>query len=201
MMEETDGEMEISTPVAEQALRQGELYLSAQFQSALAADQRAMTVAAFFATVATAIAAGSIAYWDRTEDVPILVSGLTAAVLMAIGACLCLWTARPVDFYFPGNHPACWADILNRPINEVFWGEALNYQDSIEKNEIFLTSNSKVLYRAAVLAAAAPIIAIGIWLALATIYSSSPEAAISDGSHLQSSSGETLRSSPSHTDP
>ncbi len=179
----------IPLDMAEKVLYQGELYLQAQFASALASDQRAMTTAAFFASVAAAITAGVIAYWDKSAEVSILVAGLSGAALMAVGACICLWAAKPVDFYFPGTHPACWEGVLHRPLNEVLWGEAQNYQDNIEKNAAFLEKNGKLLYRGAMLAAASPLIAIAIWLLLATISPSSPAGAALDGSHSPSSLG------------
>ncbi|WP_164889921.1 hypothetical protein [Sinorhizobium medicae] len=180
-------EESVPLDVAEKVLYQGELYLQAQFEAALASDQRAMTMAAFFASVAAAIAAGAIAYWDKSSELPILIAGLSGSALMAVGACICLWAARPVDFYFPGTHPKCWESVLHRPLSDVLWGEAQNYQDNIEKNAAFLEQNGKLLYRGANLSAASPLIAVAIWLLSASIYPSSPAAAASDGSRSPSS--------------
>lgn len=185
-----------SVEMADRVLRQGEIFLRAQFEAAIAADQRAMTMAAFFASVAAAIGAGSIAYWGKSSDLPILIAGLFGSVLMAIGACICLWAARPVDFFYPGTHPACWYGVLDRPLNEVLWGEAQNYQDNIEKNGTFLTQNSKALIFGASLSASAPMIGMAAWLLLAAIYPSSPAVAASDGSHSLLFSGACPHTSP-----
>ncbi|WP_165402800.1 hypothetical protein [Rhizobium leguminosarum] len=185
--DEDDHTGSVSLEMAEKVLHQGELFLQAQFESAIASDQRAMTMAAFFASVAAAIAAGAIAYWDKSSDVPILIAGLSGSSLMAVGACVCLWAARPVDFYFPGSHPSCWESVLNRPLNEVLWGEAQNYQDNIEKNAEFLETNGKMLSRGAMLSAASPLIAIAIWVLSAAISPSYPAELVSDDSHSPSS--------------
>ncbi|WP_414815684.1 hypothetical protein [Rhizobium sp. IY2] len=181
----TDQNSEMTVPsleMAERLLQQGETFLQAQFEAAIAADQRAMTMAAFFASVAAAIGAGAIAYWDKSGDLPILIAGLVGSGLMAIGACICLWAARPVDFFYPGTHPECWYSVLNRPLNEVLWGEAQNYQDNIEKNGTFLTQNSKALIYGASLSAVAPMVGIAAWLFFTAIYPSSPAVAALDGS-------------------
>ncbi|WP_179213749.1 hypothetical protein [Rhizobium sullae] len=180
-------EKSVPLDMAEKVLHQGELYLQAQFESALASDQRAMTMAAFFASVAAAIAAGAIAYWDKSTEFPILLAGLSGSVLMAVGACICLWAARPVDFYFPGTHPHCWESVLHQPLSEVLWGEAQNYQENIEKNAAFLEQNGKLLSLGAMLSASSPLIAVAIWVLSVAIYPSSPAVAALDGSRSPSS--------------
>jgi hypothetical protein len=173
--------------MAEAVLRQGELYLQAQLQSAIASDQRATTMAAFFSSMGAAIAAASLAYWDRSGEIAILVAGLSGGILMAAGACLCLWAARPVDFYFPGNHPSCYGEVMHKPLADVICGEAENYQEHIEKNATILQSNSKLVSSGAMASTAAPLIAILIWGIVSAIAPSSPAATASDDSRLQSS--------------
>jgi hypothetical protein len=180
-----NGEVERAAPsleMAERLLQQGETFLQAQLQSAIAADQRAVTMAAFFASVAAAIAAVAVAYWDKSSDLPMLIAGLIGAGMMAVGACICLWAARPVDFYFPGTHPECWYEVLDKPLEEVLLGEAQNYQDNIDKNEKFLTANGRALKVGAALSAAAPLVGIAVWVLLTLIYPSSPAVAALDGS-------------------
>jgi hypothetical protein len=181
----------VDAEMASTVLRQGELYLQAQLQSAIASDQRAATMAAFFGSVGTAVAAVTIAYWDKSGDVPILISGLIAAALMAVGACICLWAARPVDFFFPGNHPASWENILGAPIADALHGEALNYQDHIEANAEFLEKNSKMVSKGAMISTAAPLAGIAIWLLASAISLSCPAAKASALSLSQSFEGAT----------
>jgi hypothetical protein len=186
MMDQAEEIAAPSLEMAERLLQQGETFLQAQFESAIAADQRAMTMAAFFASVAAAIGAGSIAYWDKSVDLPILISGLVCAGLMATGACICLWAARPVDFFFPGTHPECWYGVLDKPLNEVLFGEVQNYQDNIDRNGKFLTQNSRALIVGASLSAIAPMVGMVAWLLFTAIYPFSPAAAALGGSHLRS---------------
>jgi hypothetical protein len=178
----------ITREMAEQVMRQGELYLQAQLQSALASDQRALTMAAFFGSVGTAVAAGAIAYWDRSSDWPTLLAGLVAALLMIVGACICLWAARPVNFYVPGNHPERWFKVIRKPLFDVMLGEAENYQEHIEANERHLTSAGRAIIGGASLALGAPVIAIVLWVFLASPSSSAPAATDQAETRLSSSS-------------
>lgn len=188
---------EIDPINAENALKQGELYLSAQLQAGLAADQRATTIAALFAGFSAAISAVSLGYWDKTSDIPILVSGLSGAVLMALGSLICLWAARPINFFYPGNHPESWMNILDRPSHEVMIGEALNYQQHIEANDRSLSANAKFLWRGAMLAIASPLLAVVIWIVASSIFSpSAPAVKASAGSQAPSSSGASPQTFP-----
>lgn len=168
MTGEVQAKAAIPIEMAEQVLRQGELYLQAQLQLAIAADQRAATMAAFWGTIGTAVAAAAIAYWDRSSDLAILISGLACAALMVAGASACLWAARPVDFYAPGNHPQSWFDLLDRPLFDVMLGEAENYQAHIEANAAFLLTNCRLIGFGAALATSAPVLAVLVWIALTT---------------------------------
>lgn len=163
----------VSPEMAEQVLHQGELYLQAQLQLAIAADQRAATMAAFWGAIGTAAAAAAIAYWDRTSDLGILLAGLTCAVFMVAGAAVCLWAARPVTFCIPGNHPEAWFSLLDRPLFDVMLGEAENYQDHIESNATFLESNRRLIGKGAALAVSAPVVAVLVWLVWTFKFSSS----------------------------
>lgn len=187
-------EADVPLDTAQQILAQGERYLQSQLEVATASDQRATTVATFFGTMATAVIAGSMAYWDAKQDLPILLAGLVGASAMIAGACMCLWAARPVDFYFPGNHPAHWFPVATRPLSEILFGEAQNYQEHIEANDDALKENSKMVARGAALAVAAPLLAVATWLAVGLIHPSSPAERASAGSQIQLSSDETSRS-------
>lgn len=186
----------IDITVAENVLRQGEIYLASQLQSALAADQRATTIATLFGGFSAAIAAVSLGYWDKTNDLPILAAGLVASASMAVGALLCLWAARPVNFFYAGNHPESWMSVIRRPAAEILIGEALNYQDHILANDKVLVANGKHLWRGAVLAMISPIIALAVWFVLGATCLSCQVETGSVGSPEQSSSDEPSRISP-----
>jgi hypothetical protein len=183
--------------MAEHVLRQGELFLQAQLQTAIAADQRATTIAAFFGTVGTAVAAATIAYWDGSEDSAVLISGLIGAALMIAGACICLYAARPVDFYFAGNHPSAWLPLRFNPLFDVLLGEAENYQDHIEKNAKFLSTNGRLIGWGAAIAVLAPVVSVLAWFVLSATYSLSSQAEkVRAEIHLLSFLDGTSQSSP-----
>jgi hypothetical protein len=183
--------------MAEHVLRQGELFLQAQLQTAIAADQRATTTAAFFGTVGTAVAAATIAYWDGSEDVAVLIAGLIGAALMVAGACICLYAARPVDFFFAGNHPQAWFPLRHNPLYDVLLGEAENYQEHIEKNAEFLSKNGRLIGWGAAIAVLAPVVSVVAWFVFsATYFPSSQVGKVQAEIHLLSSSDATSRSFP-----
>lgn len=138
--------------------------MQAQLQAALASDQRAVTMASIFATVAAAIVAGALAYWDKKDDAQVLVAALAAATPLTIGAVLGMWAARPIDFYFPGNQPEEWYGCRNGSLAEALGGEAENYQERIGLNAVALGANQRAVAMGAGLAVCAPIAAISAWL-------------------------------------
>src|SRR5512146_2327154 len=98
-----------TTPeMAECIASQGEKFLQAQLQVGIASDQRAMTMAGVFSAVATAMIAGALTYWDKTGSGPILAAGLVGGAVMLVGVGLCLWSARQIEFGYPGNEPQNW---------------------------------------------------------------------------------------------
>lgn len=99
-----------------QILAQAETYMAAQLQVALATDQRAITAASVFATFATAIVGVALAYWSQTKDAPLSIAALVAGLVVTAAAFSCFWAARPINFYFPGNHPASWWHGVTAPL-------------------------------------------------------------------------------------
>ena len=189
-----------SEEMARQIFQQGETYLNAQFASALASDQRATTIAGFFAAIASAILAAALAYWDKTADLPILLAGLSGATCMTIGSLFSLWSARPINFYYPGNHPKSWFVGRFNKLNVMLGYEAQNYQSHIEKNDKVLGENTQALWKGALIAVFAPIVAIVVWLLASAICSSSPAVTAQAASLSQLSSGVTSQISPSQSD-
>ena len=155
---------DVEPEVARQILHQGEMFMASQMQAGIASDQRAMTVASVFSAFAMAVAAGSIAYWDKVGDLPILIAGLVAATVMTIGSAISLWSARQVDFYYPGNHPSSYFECLNSSIQTILGGEAENYQERIGKNAKILQTNGRATTCGAAISMSAPMLAVGLWL-------------------------------------
>ncbi len=160
----------VSKDMATQILYQGEVYLDAQLRIAIASDQRAITAASVIVSIATAIVAGTLAYWTVEKNLPLLISGLICGLLLTLGAFLSLRAARPIDFYAPGNSPSQWWDCRNDDLVHAIGGEAKNYQARIDYNERCLQKNANYLNYGTAIAAAAPLIAFLAWY-LATIFS------------------------------
>lgn len=153
----------VSEPMVRQISQQAETFMQAQLQAALAADTRAMTMASALVTVATAILAGALAYWDKSGAVSILAGGIVTAMAMLIAAALGVYAARPVNFYFPGNQPGKWFPIRNGDLIEAIGGEAENYAKHIAANDQILETNNNALIAGARLAVASPIAGLVVW--------------------------------------
>ncbi len=159
----------VSEDMAREIKSQGERYIEGQLQIALASDQRAATMAGIFTAIATAAIAGGIAYWDKTGSAHVLSAGLAGGFWMMIGVGLCLWAARPVDFYIPGNHPEQWYESRLGNLAENLGGEAENYQTRITSNAARLVKMGRVLKGGAFLVCTAPIVATAsFWLTTAS---------------------------------
>ena len=147
----------VSPEMAQQILHQGEIYLSAQLQTAIASDQRSTTSASVFVGFAAAILAASLAYWSNAEQVAVVTGGIATSVFLLCGACCHFHAARPSDFYFPGNHPEAWFGTRRRDLAVAIGGEAENYQFCIAQNEGVLSSNAEWYRRGSRFVLVAPI--------------------------------------------
>jgi hypothetical protein len=150
--------------MARQIFAQGETYLQAQLQLALASDQRATTMASILTAVASAVAAGALALWTVSQNASILAAGLVTATVLLVGAAFAAWAARPVDFNLAGNHPEKWFGVSKAPLVVVLGGEAENYQEHIEANDKVLGANQRALKRAGIAALLAPLVGVAAWV-------------------------------------
>lgn len=146
----------VSPEMAKQILQQGETFLSAQWQAAIAADQRAVTTASIFIAIAVAAVAGTLSGWS-------LSAGFTASFAMIVGAFLCFWSARPSEFYAPGNHPDQWWDCRNADLTTAIGGETENYQARINRNSELLGQNGRLFMWGIYCAVASPVVAIMVF--------------------------------------
>jgi hypothetical protein len=153
----------VSEPMVRQIFQQAETFMRAQFDAALAADTRAMTMASVFVTLATAIIAGAIAYGDKAGHAPAIAGAFAGALVMLIGAALGVWAARPIDFYFPGNQPEKWFPIRGGDLIEALGGESENYARHIAANDAALTANNGALILGAILGVLSPLIGLVVW--------------------------------------
>lgn len=126
----------------EQILARAEMYLSAQLQSGIAADQRALVFAGFLATGVIALlgAAGALLI-NQTSSAGYIAVGTAIGLLVALA--LSIYASRPVDFEFPGNNPCAWEGDIdsNMPLTKSLAGQALHYDHMILVNNAILEKN------------------------------------------------------------
>ena len=154
----------VSESMARQILHQGETFMQAQLQTAITQDQRAVTAASVFVAVAVALVGGSLAYWDKQADLPMLIGGVVAASAFTIAGIICFWSARPISFFFPGNYPQQWWSENKRTLAVVIGEETENYQVRIEKNARCLDANGRAMRVGVIVALAAAPAAFIAWL-------------------------------------
>lgn len=155
---------DVDLDVIKAIFEQGEKHLESQLQTGMAADQRATTVATIFIGVTTAVVGATITYWSTAHNFPILLAGLSTAIVMLVGTLFILWSSRPIDFYFPGNQPVEWWPAVRSDIKVLIGGETENYQEKINDNALVLERNAKWMGRGLTLSILSPVIGLVIWL-------------------------------------
>ncbi|MER9006101.1 MULTISPECIES: hypothetical protein [unclassified Mesorhizobium] len=148
---------------------QADKYLSTQLTTGIAADQRATSAAATFSGFSGAILAASVGYYAAKPDLPLLLAGLAIGIAFGIAAGCSFYSARPVDFNYPGNEPEKWYGSLSDPLHESIGIEAQNYSAGIAENAIILAGNAKWLTIAFWAAAIAPLAGLALY-AIANLF-------------------------------
>ncbi|MNQ63342.1 hypothetical protein D3C85_777210 [compost metagenome] len=145
-------------------IRQGELRLQAQLQSALAADARAGVLASIQAAVVAALVVfgGSDEVRGAEEA-----AAYSAAALTFLGAVLAGIAARPIGFDFPGLAPLDWAEAVQtkEPEDSANRAYAQYLDDYIKANDDRMKINgwfTRAALVAMVLAPAAAVIALAV---------------------------------------
>ena len=146
--------------------QQAVLYLDGQFRAALAADQRASTAGSVLVAASVALVAASLAFFSTAQETAVLVVGIMTAMVLLIGAGCCLWAARPVDFYSPGNEPASWWRETHTDLKESLGAECEVYQEMINENVTVLEDNGAWLTFGLRIAALSPVAGFFVWLVL-----------------------------------
>lgn len=154
----------VSEATARQIMTQGETFMQAQLQAAIAADSRATAMAGLYTTLALAVLGAGFGYSNSADSTSALFAGLCAGVLLIVAAIFANWAARPCDFYFPGNQPSQWFPVKRVALAKLLGGEAENYEARIAFNETTLASNKRALERAHIAAILSPISGIAGWL-------------------------------------
>lgn len=149
---------DVPLEMAHQILRQGEAYLSAQLQTAIASDQRSTTSASIFTGFAAAIQAASLAYWTNDGQLAVVVGGVVSSICLLCGAFCHFHAARPVDFYFPGNRPEAWFGTRKVKLAVAIGGETENYQFCIAHNDEIIDNNAEWYRRGSRFVLMAPVL-------------------------------------------
>lgn len=155
----------VSDEMAKTILKQGELFLQAQLQAGIAADQRAARTGGIFTTLGTGVLAATLAYGASPDpSVAVYNAGVTVFAMMIFSALMALLSARPTKFFFAGNHPKQWFDVAkNSSLAAEIMGEAENYQARIEANAAVLRWNGRLLMASNLIAVLAPVGGYVVW--------------------------------------
>lgn len=94
--------------VLDEIVREGEIYLQAQFAAAAASDQRGMAWAGFMIASATAALAAAASLVVSGGHMLLAITSLVAATMLLVSTFLATKAVRPDKFCFPGNRPANW---------------------------------------------------------------------------------------------
>lgn len=146
--------------LVKEALRQGELRLSAQVQLATSADQRATVLAGIYVAAATGVIA-ALASLDAVKQAPpLVIGGATAAICFLVGAVFCIHATLPIDFWTPGNDPQEWyGDIeQNKDVQVALGEQAEHFNTHILANRKSIDRNAARFLIGALTGISAPIV-------------------------------------------
>lgn len=163
----------LTPELAQTVLRQGEVFLQTQLQMALAADQRAVTMAAIL--IAASMASFGFAAEQMGGEFPHLRFAFSLALqgvaLFGAGA-LCVMAAWPMTFAVAGADPRNWwsDDVTDQSYEECLWRESINYSQRIARNNAAMKRNNKLLRAGLVEAIAAPLVGLAAWKAYPLLF-------------------------------
>lgn len=153
----------VSEDMARQILQQGETFMQAQLQAAIASDSRATAMCGLYLTLALAILAAGLGYWQQVDIDAVLFASLTGGGALIAASAFAAWAARPVDFFFPGNQPHQWIPNRTQGLLGMLGGEAENYDARIAFNEAQIASSKRAVDRALKIAVLSPLAALIVW--------------------------------------
>ncbi|WP_026986528.1 hypothetical protein [Fodinicurvata fenggangensis] len=162
---------DVSEEVVKEALREGELHLQAQLQTALAADQRALVIFSVYTTAAM-ILFGTTAGLFQAGGLPLGVGIFLVGAGVALGlAAVYAWRAfRPGHFTLPGNAPEQWyqdfrdaVTLVEARADQLAW-----LQRAMDRNETDMSRRAESVKASASLAFRASFLAFAaaVWAAL-----------------------------------
>jgi hypothetical protein len=137
---------ELDEDLLREAVREGEILVAAQFQSALNADQRAMAWVSIVAALASA-AFGATAWLAYSRaPVPYLAVMFLFASALALAGFVGSLAVRPGKFQLPGNEPGNWLHWQNEPeLHQALIEQARNLDLQASQNRLRLESAGRKL--------------------------------------------------------
>lgn len=117
-------------------IRQAEIKLQAQLQAAIAADHRALGVAAAMATIVALIMGGTVALFQAPGAPECLAwVGTVVSVTLLVAVVLAVLSARSIGFYFPGSEPSAWEeDVREEHTLKQSLGDMASHYDQMIRN-------------------------------------------------------------------
>jgi hypothetical protein len=147
--------------------RQGEACLQGTVQLAIAADQRATTLAGIFGAGGIALLAAAATVLAGAHPSLSLLGGAAAtSVCFLAGAIFCAYAGRPIDFFVPGYEPRLLAPSATADEAWLLRYATEDIQQRIDANRGVLERSATHLRKAAILALSAPAFGAGMFLAL-----------------------------------
>lgn len=154
----------VNIDTAREILALGQKHLEAQLQTALAADARATAMSSLYLTLALAVIAGGLAYWQTANSLEALFSSIAATAILIIAAAQASWAARPIDFYLPGTDPETWFEDRRDNLVELLGGQAEIDNRDIRRNSRRMAESGRAIKRAFYLSLSAPVAGGLVWL-------------------------------------
>lgn len=147
----------------QEIVRQAEIRMQAQLQSALAADARAGLLSSLQAAASAAlfVAAAQAEIAGQAET-----AAYISASLLALGALFAAFALRPVDFGFVGNKPSNWIDDIIAKENKQIGlaGTAEHLDKYLRLNDQRMSENAKLVSTSLLFLIGAPAVSAGYLL-------------------------------------
>jgi hypothetical protein len=136
--------------IIREIVRIGESFLCEQLKTGLAADMRAMTLAAVLAAVIAGLVGGTATIVAAGVNIGLLLLSIMAVCIALIVAIFdAVNAARPTGFDYAGNNPRRWANVVGEGENLIraMAVQASFYAKGIEGNGHILRENQRYIRR------------------------------------------------------
>lgn len=157
--------------IFQEMVQHADTFIGGQYETAIAADQRAMNIAVILATVVAALLATAVALLPTQIDCrwEYFFGLVSAALILCLALYGVAWTARPQVLYHSGIPPEGWLPQLktNPSLMAHLAYFADDLQEHIDTNAEALKMNSRTLVNAVRLAIFAAPIGVAVFFAAA----------------------------------